>query len=559
MVMASFSQCLLVSNVLRCILLVCLLSACAGNQYFHLAPQPVSNLAHAHAHAPLSQFDWHSLETAELIARCQPTETNNLLMLMSCSDALLARVDLNPQQLAIGQQWYNQSVTRLLALAVHNKTPDNWQIELRAEQAGVQLNELVLSSDIKVMDPRLDFRVFGDIGALAVVRYPNSAKGLDKFYPLEGLFRAVDFQFDSIRWSTNKVSLTLSYRQTDRPTAVFKGDNRYTRRYSPSLVYLSLIEKANIDDFSLLGLIEAAKAEFRRGIFAIEPLSTQKIPLIMTHGLNSDPLIWTYLTMAILRDEQLNSRYQIWHFYYPSGPPPFYSAMRLRKTLNNLLNSIDNPDLARQAVFVGHSMGGIINKLLTSRSDYTLWDAVFTERPDKLAPKPKADLQQIFMFEPVFSQNVVYFLDTPHRGSDVATSFIGYLSSWLVNLPHSFTDIFGKYVNQVGEDKLTPEMQAFSSGPTSIQVLQPNYPLLLALQKLPVAGQVYSIVGSQGATECGPVSDCGALNDGVVDYQSAHYPDAQQEIIVSSRHNSFKNQQAIEFILSQLRLVQQGK
>nr|WP_306288376.1 hypothetical protein [Pseudoalteromonas sp. WY3] len=56
----------------------------------------------------------------------------------------------------------------------------------------------------------------------------------------------------------------------------------------------------------------------------------------MIHGLNSDPLIWRYLTMAILNDAVLSQRYQIWHVYYPSGPPPFFNAMRVRHLLSEL-------------------------------------------------------------------------------------------------------------------------------------------------------------------------------------------------------------------------------
>ena len=106
------------------------------------------------------------------------------------------------------------------------------------------------------------------------------------------------------------------------------------------------------------GLINPGEADIRRGIFAIEELNDNKIPILMTHGLNSDPLIWLKLTLALLNDRQLHKTFQIWHTYYPSGTPPFYNAMMIRKRLKNIL--LEHPKLNKKnkGIFIGHSMGG---------------------------------------------------------------------------------------------------------------------------------------------------------------------------------------------------------
>ena len=47
--------------------------------------------------------------------------------------------------------------------------------------------------------------------------------------------------------------------------------------------------------------------------------------------------------------------------------------------------------------------------------------------------------------------------------------------------------------------------------------------------------------------------DCDQISDGVVSYGSAYIEDAAETIIVKSSHDSFKNPEAIAFILDKLK------
>lgn len=550
-------------QLIRYILLLFLicLTGCSGHKYLELMTS--ETITEYQGKQTNHIESWPQSTTASLLRDCNKNAPKNALTavnILSCNNELLGRDGLTLQQQNQALNNYNQALSIVLTFAFQQSDTEHLKIKLDSLDNTYKPEQLTLLSELQVLDTKLQYRVFGDIGVLAIGKRKNKQKHDDKFYPLEGIFRSVNFLYKSARQERNQLTIHLTFAVVSEPTYINKGAHRYTQKYSPAAAYLELIENANIDQFSLVGLVRAAKAEFRRGIFAIEPISTSKVPLIMTHGLNSDPLIWRYLTIALLNDPELSQKFQIWHYYYPSGPPPFFTAMKLRHRLASLLASINNPDLSKKAVFVGHSMGGIITHLLTCDSGYALWDSAFTERPDELKEEFNPELEEIFIFKPTFQDNTVFFLDTPHLGSNVATSPIGYISSWLVNLPHSFSKAFSAFTQRIGLNKITAAMQRYSAGPNSIQVLRPGHPMMQALSRLPVAGSAYSIIGSDNEnTTCIPLQDCQNISDSVVDYNSAHFPDAEQEIIVQSNHNSFKSDKAIHFIKEKLKKMELPK
>jgi pimeloyl-ACP methyl ester carboxylesterase len=535
-------------------LLLFAISGCSSSQYYNTVQ--IDTILERDSSQLGKLSSWSNQSIHALFEQCFTVQIQSVWSaanVLSCNNELLGRPDLDEIQRRDAINHYNQALSTLVKLALQKTKSQHLNITLKTLDEAYAVEQFLLLSEIQVLDEKLQFKEFGELGVLAIAERRNTQKGQDKFYPLEGIFRSVNFLFDSISYTNNAATINLTYQVLSAPTYISKGENSYVQKYSPSAAFLGLIEKADINGLSLLGLIQAAKTEFRRGIFAIEPISENKIPLIMTHGLNSDPLIWRHLTMALLNDPEINKHFQIWHFYYPSGPPPFFTSMKLRKRLMDLVNTIPNPKLTEKAVFIGHSMGGIITHLLTSESNYALWDSAFVARPEILVDEPNPELENIFIFSPVFTDNTVFFLDTPHLGSEVAASTIGYISSWLISLPYSFSNLFGSFTQRIGFDKLTPAMQPFISGPNSIQVLRPGHPMIQTLSELPVAGRAYSIIGSQDALDCSDPDDCNNISDSVVNYSSAHFPSAEQEIIVHSTHNSFDSEQGIEFIRQKLR------
>ena len=465
-------------------------------------------------------------------------------LLAQCAQELLSRDDLSPSLKSYALTSYNSSILNLMRL--------NQSKGARVKVAIEEKGEYLIVNDIKVREKELIPSIYGELGVPIVVRESNSQQGLNKYYPAEGIYSSRTILFKSLKHDGQFITIKLSSHREKLTTI---GKNYYPLKFSPGAAFLALIENATIDDFSWLGFTNANQAEKRRGVFSIGDISKTKTPIIMIHGLNSDPLIWRNLTMAILNDKKIHEHFQIWHVYYPSGPPPFFNAMRIRKQLKEFINDLGAPELYSRAVIIGHSMGGVISRTLSTNSQDKLWKVTFTERYEDMDLKQDSSLKDIFVFSPIFEEATVFFLDTPHRGSNIATSLIGSIGSAFVTLPDNFKNIFKRFIDRVGIEKITSAMQPFlvGHGPNSVQVLRPGHPLMEALVELPIQGESYSIIGSNSKLICKHQVDCDQISDGVVSYESAYLEDAADTIIVKSSHDSFKNPEAISFILDKLK------
>jgi hypothetical protein len=131
------------------------------------------------------------------------------------------------------------------------------------------------------------------------------------------------------------------------------------------------------------------------------------------------------------------------------------------------------------------------------------------------------------------------FVATPHRGSNLAESWIGHIAASLIRLPKSLqTDIVG--VLSANQDAATPAARAFDREMnfSSVHTLSPRDPALHALVDLPIEVPFHSIIGQHhgGAVETG--------SDGVVPYASSHLGDATSEVVVRSGHSVCENRDA---------------
>lgn len=530
---------------------LCLVNACSSNDFYR-ENRDERLLAPSYGYGFLP--DLSSLETSALYQRCQAQPTTSSLdvaLSLHCTTALLARKDLTTLESQSALTIYNTATALLFTF---REKEDNL---IQVNYTGP--SNIFLAQNMTPTDERLSPLAFGEIGVAAIEHLPNQREdgsSIDDNYPLEGRFSSFSLYVSNIKLNGLRIHVELSAKPVASTQYIVYGENQYALRYSPSAAFLALLQNADIHNFSWLGFTTPQEAESRMGVFSIGPLSPTKTPLIMTHGLNSDPLIWRHLTMAILNDAELYEQYQVWHVYYPSGPPPFYNAMRVRAKLRQLKQRLEDEtgQTLNEAVFVGHSMGGIISKLLTTQPGEKLWDATFTAPPEVLLSDDDSTLAEVFLFSPVFNSNTVFFLDTPHRGSEVANSIIGTIGSSLISLPFNFKTLFKQFIDKVGVDRLTVAMLPFlqNYGPDSVQVLRPNHPLMNALNTLSVQGVCYSVIGSTGPLACENTKQCNAISDSVVSYSSAYIQDAKDTRIVLSSHDSFQSPEAIAFILDKL-------
>jgi hypothetical protein len=131
----------------------------------------------------------------------------------------------------------------------------------------------------------------------------------------------------------------------------------------------------------------------------------------------------------------------------------------------------------------------------------------------------------------------------PHRGSDLATNWIGSLGTSLVSLP-------GKLLSGAA-DVVTAPLQrdvGLKRMPTGINGLSPRSPVLHGLDTLPIQAPYHTIVGDRGR------GDTPNSSDGVVAYWSSHLTGAQSELIVPGPHGSFALPQTVSELKRILRM-----
>ena len=482
------------------------------------------------------------------------------LLQLSCAQRWLAQpLDKTQQTKAI--HYFNRALLPLVRLVItgDDTTALNLRLklELDTDESSLAFEQLFLAADLQAYDPFMLRQQDNGLGITVVGQRENTGSEQDRYFPPEGIFRPLTVMPVKLDFSNPVLPvLTLRgvYMQQQQHWPI--AQQQYALNYDPASAYLCLVEAAVADQLETTGLFNADKVEDKLGIYAIEPLSTAKIPILMIHGLNSSPLIWRRLSWAIFSNPQLSARYQVWHAFYPSGPPPFFNAMRLRKLTDELLQHI-SPDLqavaANNMVIVGHSMGGIISKTYVQNSGNALWDTTFYRPPAELPvdDDTRHTLEDIFIFTAKPYVKAVVFIDTPHRGAATADGWIGRLASMMITLPQTMKSVFNHMWLALTEEDIKPAMRGFMSGfgPNSVDVLSPKHPLVQQLSQLPLQAPVYSVIGNNDPSRCRSASSCKTLHDSVVPYHSAYLQAAQAEIVVPSQHNSYQSPEAIAFIL----------
>ena len=79
------------------------------------------------------------------------------------------------------------------------------------------------------------------------------------------------------------------------------------------------------------------------GLSLLQPYQRGKIPVVFVHGLWANPWSWSRMIESLEADPALRDRYQFWTFGYSTGDPIPYSAVLLRRDLDEVRRKFD-PD-----------------------------------------------------------------------------------------------------------------------------------------------------------------------------------------------------------------------
>ncbi len=282
-----------------------------------------------------------------------------------------------------------------------------------------------------------------------------------------------------------------------------------------------------------LAFLRPGDFEQGEGLYVFEPYQPGKIPVVLVHGLHCTPLVFAQMINDLRSDPALDARYQFWALSYATGNNFLRSARLLRRDLDRARAAFDpdgtDPALGRM-VLVGYSMGGLVSKAQVTGSGRAVWETMFSRPLEslRLEPETRRLLAETLFFEPSPSIERVIYLATPHRGANMANALVGRLADRLVRLP----DVTREAYRQVRSDNPGAFQPGFARPVSSIDLLQKEHPLLMALDNLPRSPTVtfHSVVGFQQKHDLKPPGD------GIVPLTSSRIGGVASERFIDERH-----------------------
>lgn len=267
-----------------------------------------------------------------------------------------------------------------------------------------------------------------------------------------------------------------------------------------------------------------------RGLYIFRPYQRGKIPIIFVHGLLSSPLSWLNMLNELMADKVITEHYQFCMFFYPTSNPIIISAAELRESLivaHKWLDPTGSDKALNQMVIVGHSMGGVLTRLMLAKSHGAFFEEYFEISLDEmeLTPEEEEEIRWLDYFEPLPFVTRAVFIATPHRGAKGAQTIIGKIGQKV----SSFPEYTLKRTEDIRKRMDLPARKA----PTGIHNMEFSSPFLKTLETLPPDPRIpfHSIIGNLAG------EDIPGGSDGVIEYRSSHLDGATSEKIIQSGHN----------------------
>lgn len=299
-----------------------------------------------------------------------------------------------------------------------------------------------------------------------------------------------------------------------------------------------MLSIARPDKLGLVRLLNPQKYSATARLVRIQNYDKNRIPVLLVHGLDSTPATWTKMYNTLTQDPVIRKNYQFWFFSYPSGYPYPYSASLLRKELDGINRVF--PD-HKPIVIIGHSMGGMISRLMVTDAGDRMWRDMFGKPPSQthIYGASRQLMEEALVFHNRKEIDTAIFFAAPHRGSELSNNFIGRTFSRLVHLPTFLTDARNAFASIMTADEASLQLDR---APNSVDTLSPNNRFVREVNKLPIAPGVtyHSVMGDRGK------GDTPNSSDGVVPYWSSHLDGAASEKIVPSGHGAHENPEGIE-------------
>jgi pimeloyl-ACP methyl ester carboxylesterase len=336
--------------------------------------------------------------------------------------------------------------------------------------------------------------------------------------------------------------------------AILVGGRRLPLAIDTSAAWARGAKTSKLHRLAIWGLLGGHEVGRRSGVYLLEDYDPNKRPVIMIHGLGSSPLMWARLSNALWGDPYLRSRFQVWHVVYQTNAPLLVTRRRVQGYLDDAWRVLDpdGDDPAHSGmVLVGHSLGGVVSRMLCVDSGDTLLNAAFVKPPEawQADASDRAAVEEIFRFSHYPGVTRAIFIAAPHRGSPRATNWFGRLVRVVVGRRAPEIRSLRRLARSDPEAIQPSLRRLYQRGAVnSISTLQSAQPVRAAGEALmPVVGVPYHTIA-------GSLPHHHPETDGVVPLSSAALEGAASTLVLPYGHDVYDSPEAVAEVLRILRL-----
>ncbi|WP_034697717.1 MULTISPECIES: lipase family alpha/beta hydrolase [Acinetobacter] len=342
----------------------------------------------------------------------------------------------------------------------------------------------------------------------------------------------------------NSPNITVQVMDPYRTENVDIAGKSYPLAANFSAPYGLWLAENNLGAAAYLSLIDREERLTMPHLYMLEPYNPNKKVIVLVHGLASSPEAWIALTNDIMGDSILREHYQVWQGFYSTNMPILESRFQIYALLKQAFGGLNPNDPAdKDAVLIGHSMGGIISRLLVSNADISQ-SALSMMSPYQQAKLKKHPIvSERLKIQPITNFDRAVFMSSPNRGTDFADLWFTRAARKIIKLPGAFLGaVTDTITNQDidAKDILTRiDKGLIQNGPSDLS--HKSKFMALTEDINPPKGFVFhSIIGNKTNSK-----DPDVMTDGIVPYKSAHLDGATSEVIIKGGHSIQKTPEAV--------------
>lgn len=335
---------------------------------------------------------------------------------------------------------------------------------------------------------------------------------------------------------------------------------RYPLAANFSAPYGLWLAQNNLGVSAYLSLINRDNHLTMPHLYMLEPYNPKKKVIVLIHGLASSPEGWIRLTNDIMGDDVLRQHYQVWQVFYSTNAPILESRFQISALIQQAFNSLDPKSAAaKDAVLIGHSMGGILARLLVSDQDITQSAAQMFNIREMKKINSNPIFTQRLKFQPIRNFDRAIFLAAPHRGTPFANRWFTKVARRIIQLPVAFVTAVGEALDGKDDDYNALFLEqikngGIQNGPSDLS--ENSRFTKLTKEIMPISQMKYhSIIGNNTNS-----TDPNVMTDGVVPYNSSHLEGALSEKIIKGGHSIQETPEAVLELrrILRLHLIQLG-